>query len=139
MIAAMLMLSMTSPGAQEDAVVKAFEHYEGIRVALSSDRFTDVAGHAGALAPMVEGIAGAAAKAAVDALQRATDIKQAREHFGTLSTALIPAFEKRALDDVYFYRCSMVNQSWAQRGKLVQNPYMGSAMAACGSPLKPTK
>ncbi|CAN5667231.1 hypothetical protein BH18ACI5_BH18ACI5_09020 [soil metagenome] len=138
-IAAVAMLSVASPRAQEDAVMKAFEHYEGMRVALSADAFNDVAHHATALAPLVEAVGGAASKTALEGVRRATDIKQAREHFGALSAALIPAFEKRALDDVYFYRCSMVNQSWAQRGKPVQNPYMGKAMASCGSPLKSAK
>jgi hypothetical protein len=33
----------------------------------------------------------------------------------------------------------MVNQSWAQRGKDIQNPYMGKSMAACGVPAKLSK
>jgi hypothetical protein len=138
-IAAALMLTISAQAPQEDKVMTAFEHYEGIRVALSSDQFKDVAPHAAALAPLVEAVGGPASKTALERVQRATDIKQAREHFGALSAALIPAFEKRAPEDVYFYRCSMVNQSWAQRGKTVLNPYMGKAMSSCGSPLKPGK
>lgn len=138
MAAAVVMASasMMTARAQEASVTKAFEHYEGVRVALATDDFKGVAPHAVALAPLAEETGGPAAKKALGSVRTATDIKQARDHFGALSAALIPAFEKAALPNVYFYRCSMVNQSWAQRGKPVQNPYMGKAMAACGAPLK---
>ena len=137
--AAVVMSSGMSARAQEASVTRAFEHYEGIRGALAADDLKSVAPHAVLLTPLAESIGGPAAKKALEGVRAATDIKQARDHFGALSAALIPAFEKAAIENVHFYRCSMVNQSWAQRGKPVQNPYMGKAMFTCGSPLKPVK
>ncbi len=139
MVGAMVMSSGMSAPAREVSVTKALEYYDGIRGALAADDLKSVAPHAVLLAPFAESIGGPAAKKALEGVRAATDIKQARDHFGALSTALIPAFEKAAIENVHFYRCSMVNQSWAQRGKPVQNPYMGKAMSTCGSPLKPVK
>ena len=45
-------------------------------------------------------------------------------------------FEKDGLEDVHFFTCPMVNQSWAQKGKDVQNPYYGKSMLTCGTPKK---
>lgn len=137
--ATVLVLSAALATAQEDQVRKAFEHYEAIRVALAADEIKDLARHATALAPMAEAIVGADAKKAADGVGSAREIKHAREHFGALSAALIPTFEKAALKDVHFFTCAMVKQSWAQRGKDVQNPYMGKAMLTCGVPAKPSK
>ena len=134
-----LLLQGSPSSAQEEAVVKAFDHYETIRAALASDSMKDIAKHAAALAPMAESISGTEARKAAEGLRAATDIKRAREHFGVTSALLIPKFEKAALKDVHFFTCSMVNQSWAQRGKDVRNPYMGKTMLTCGVPAKPSK
>ena len=120
----------------QETAKTAFDHYEAIRVALSTDTLKGVPEHAGALAPLA---VDATAKKAAELLATAADLKAARQQFGVLSAALLPVFEKAALKDVHFYTCSMVNQSWAQRGKPIQNPYMGKAMAACGVPAKPSK
>ena len=135
-----LVLGATSilfAGQQESS--KGFEHYEAIRAALSADTLKGMAEHAAALAPLAAEAGGADAKQATDLLAVAGDLKAARQQFGLLSAALLPTFEKAALADVYFYTCSMVNKSWAQRGKPVQNPYMGKAMLTCGVPAKPSK
>lgn len=137
--AAAFVLSAAPATAQGDQAMKAFEHYEAIRVALAADTITDVAMHATALAMLAEAMGYAAAQKAAEGVGAATNIKHAREHFGALSAALIPKFEKVALKDVHFFTCSMVKQSWAQRGREVQNPYMGKAMLACGAPAKPSK
>jgi membrane fusion protein, copper/silver efflux system len=84
-------------------------------------------------------VAGADARQHAELVAKAGDLKTARQHFGPLSAALLPAFEKAAMKDVYFYNCSMVQQSWAQRGKAVENPYMGKGMLACGVPVKAAK
>lgn len=116
-----------------------FDHYEAIRMALSIDSLNGIGEHAAALAPLAAEAAGADAKKAADLLGAAADLKAAREQFGILSAALLPTFEKAQLTDVYLYTCSMVKQSWAQRGRPVQNPYMGKAMATCRVPAKPSK
>jgi hypothetical protein len=125
--------------AGPEDTVKAFDHYEAIRVALAADTVKGIAEHATALAPIAATVAGADAKKHADLVAKATDLKTARQHFGPLSAALLPAFEKAAMKDVYFYNCSMVQQSWAQRGKAVENPYMGKGMLACGVPVKASK
>ncbi len=121
---------------QDDTVAKAFGHYEAIRSALAADSTKDVAKHAADLAPLAEKVAGGDGKRAAEAVGTAGDINAAREQFGKLSAALLPAFEKARLPDVHFYTCSMVSQSWAQKGKPVQNPYYGKSMLTCGSPKK---
>ena len=129
-------LALTISSPQDDAVVKAFEHYEAIRVVLAADKITDLSRHAAALAPLAETVGGKDARQAAEMIGAAKDIKAAREHFGKLSTALLPAFEKARLDGVHFFTCSMAEQSWAQKGKDIQNPYYGTSMLACGTPKK---
>jgi hypothetical protein len=138
--AAFLLMAAASASAftQPDAA-KAFEHYEAIRVALAADQVTGLAQHASALMPHAEALGGADARKAAEGLGEARDIKVARERFGALSAALVPKFDAAALDGVYLYTCGMVNQSWAQRGKPVENPYMGKSMRTCGSPYQSKK
>ena len=119
---------------EPDPVTVAFDHYESIRVALAADHMTDVPRHAKALAVVADELGVPAAKAAAEQIAATTDIKAAREHFGPLSTALIPRFEKAKLKDVHVFTCSMVGQSWAQKGKAIENPYYGKSMLACGTP-----
>jgi len=125
--------------AQTKPVVQAFEHYEGVRVALSADKLADVAPHAKQLAGIAEAAGGAEAKTHADALVAATTIEDARTHFGELSTILVPKFQAEAIPGVTAYLCSMVQKPWAQRGDKIENPYYGKSMLACGSPLPPKK
>lgn len=127
------------PAQAQSEAAKAFEHYEAIRIALAADELKGVAEHATALAPMAEALGGAEARKATDGLAGARDIKVARERFGVLSSALLPTFNGAKLEGVYLYTCGMVNQSWAQRGAKVENPYMGKSMLTCGSPYEPKK
>jgi Cu(I)/Ag(I) efflux system membrane fusion protein len=120
-------------------VVQAFEHYEGVRVALSADKLADVAPHAKQLAAIAEAAGGAEAKTHADALVAATTIEDARTHFGELSTILVPKFQAEAIPGMTAYLCSMVQKPWAQRGDKIENPYYGKSMLACGSPLPPKK
>ena len=124
--------------AQSDAA-KTFEHYEAIRAALAGDELKGVDRHATALAPLAEGLGGAEARKAAEGIGTARDIKVARERFGVLSASLLPKFEAAALEGVHLFTCGMVNQSWAQRGQKVQNPYMGKSMLTCGSPYEGKK
>ncbi|MEX1127318.1 MAG: hypothetical protein WEB50_02005 [Vicinamibacterales bacterium] len=125
--------------AQGKPVVQAFEHYEGVRVALSADKLADVAPHAKPLAAIAEAAGGAEAKTHADALVAATTIEDARTHFGELSTILVPKFQAESIPGVTAYVCSMVQKPWAQRGDKIENPYYGQSMLACGSPLPPKK
>lgn len=118
-------------GSQDDSVAKAFHHYEGIRAALAADSLKDVSANATALAPLAEKVAGVGAKRAADLVGSAKDIKAARDEFGKLSDALLPAFEKARLAGVHFFTCPMVKQSWAQKGSDIENPYYGKSMLTC--------
>src|SRR5205085_4176110 len=95
--AVLLLGSAAFTEAGQETGNKTFDHYEAIRVALSTDTLKGVAGHASALAPLAGDVAGAAAKKAAEQLAAATDIKDARQHFATLSAAFLPAFEKAQL------------------------------------------
>ncbi len=130
-------LALTISSPQDDAVVKAFEHYEAIRVALAADQLKDVAQPATALTPLAEQVGGAAAKKAADAVASAGKLSEAREQFAVLSNLLVPAFEKAGIKNVHFFVCPMEGGgTWAQRGKDLKNPYMGKSMPTCGSPKK---
>lgn len=121
--------------AQAKPAVQAFEHYEGVRKALSADKLTDVAPHAKQLAASIEAVGGADAKKHADALAAATTLEDARKHFGELSVILVPKFQAAEIPGVTAFMCSMKKQPWAQRGEAVQNPYYGKSMLTCGSAL----
>ena len=125
--------------SQPKPAVQVFEHYEAVRVALSNDRFADVAAHAKQLAATVEPVGRAAAKKAAEALVAATTIEDARNHFGDLSTILVPVFQAEKVPGATAYICPMKQQPWVQRGDAVENPYYGKAMLTCGSPLPAKK
>lgn len=122
--------------AKSKATLLAFEHYEQVRVALSSDKFAAVAGPATALAPAAEAIGGARAKASAEPLAAAKDIEGARKHFGELSDVLVPLFLAEGIEGAHAFMCAMKGKSWVQRGEKVENPYYGNAMLTCGSALK---
>ena len=73
------------------------------------------------------------------ALVAAATIEDAREHFGALSTILVPKFQEAGIDGARAYYCGMKKLSWMQRGDKVENPYYGKSMLACGEPLKATR
>jgi hypothetical protein len=115
--------------------VQAFEHYEGVRAALSGDRLADATPHARRLATSVEAVGGPEAKQAADALAAAKTIADARTHFGALSTILVPKFQEAGIDGANAYYCAMKKLPWMQRGDTVENPYYGKSMLKCGEPL----
>lgn len=138
-VSCVMTLAAAAPALAQADAAKTFEHYEAIRVALAADEIQGLGPHATALAPLAEALGGAEARRAAEGIGEAGDIKAARERFGVLSAALLPKFKAAGLDGVYLYTCGMVNQSWAQRGQKVENPYMGKSMLACGSPYEPKK
>jgi membrane fusion protein, copper/silver efflux system len=121
--------------AQASPAEQAFEHYEGIRVALSADRLRGIAPHAKQLAASVEATGAAEARAAAHALAAATSLDEARKHFGVLSTILVPKFQAAGIEGANAYFCAMKKLSWMQRGDSIENPYYGKSMLACGEPL----
>ena len=107
LIALIGLLAVTIASPQDDTIAKAFAHYEAIRAALAADHVKDVSRHATALAPLAEQVGGKSARESADMVGAAKDLKAAREQFGKLSAALLPAFEKAHLEGVNFFTCSM--------------------------------
>ena len=122
--------------AQDKSVLEAFDHYELVRIALSTDTLPDVAMHAKMLAPLAEKVGGARAKASAAQLIRAKSLDDARKHFGELSAILVPKFQAEKIPGTQAYMCAMKQKPWMQRGETMENPYFGKAMPTCGSPLE---
>lgn len=74
---------------QDRAVDRAFTHYERIRAALAQDTTKGVAAEAQALAPVAAEVAGSSGRSAAESLAQAEDLAEARNHFGSLSEALV--------------------------------------------------
>ena len=145
-IASVLFLGSVSPAVGQDHAAHAsqttpaaqvFEHYEGVRRALSADKLSDVTSHAQQLAAGAGTVATAEAKKHADALAAATTLDDARKHFGELSTILVPIFQKANIPGATAFMCAMKKQPWMQKGDKIENPYYGKSMATCGSPLAP--
>ena len=137
-VSALLVVPPSS--AQSGQAAQAFEHYEAIRKALAEDSMTGVAQHATELAPLAEKIGGASARSAAQALAAAKSIDDARKHFGALSETLVPKFMEAKLPGVEGYACPMRdNKPWVQKGKEIQNPYLGKSMPGCGAPIDQKK
>jgi hypothetical protein len=78
---------------------------------------------------------GAPLAAASAELEKAGDLKAAREAFARLSDAVIAAAKAGGwtnVKDLKLGYCPMVKRSWLQASATVQNPYYGKAMATCG-------
>ena len=143
----LLLLGTVAPGAAQDHSAQStqaagssqlFEHYEGVRRALSSDRVADVAPHARQLAASVESIGGVDAKKHADALLTSTTLDETRKHFGELSMILVPIFHNAKIPGATAFMCPMKKQPWMQKGDKAENPYYGKSMSTCSSPYSAT-
>ena len=78
---------------------------------------------------------------AASSLEKASDLKSAREAFGALTDAVLAAGNAEGWKDVEGVKltfCPMVNRSWLQKDAQIRNPYYGKAMLTCGE-FKPLK
>ena len=74
------------------------------------------------------------AKAAAD-VEKAPDLKGARDAFAALSDAVITAARAEGWKDVSDLKlawCPMMKRSWLQTDEKIQNPYYGKTMPGCG-------
>lgn len=133
--AAMFLGVVAVASVQDKSVLEAFDHYEQVRIALSTDTLPDVAMHARMLAPLAERIGGASTTKSTDQLVVAKTLDDARKHFGDLSAVLVPKFQAEGIPGAHAYMCAMKQKPWMQRGDKIQNPYFGKALPDCGSPL----
>jgi Cu(I)/Ag(I) efflux system membrane fusion protein len=124
----------TKPDAKQS--LRAFEYYEGVRVALTAGNLQQVGAPAKQLAAIVERVGGTDTKRAANALASETTLAGARKQFGELSVTLVPMFQEHQLPGVYAFMCPMAKKSWVQRGNKIENPYFGDEMLTCGVPLK---
>jgi membrane fusion protein, copper/silver efflux system len=125
-----------------DAMKAIVGSYLEIHAQLAADKIDGIKTPASAIASRAEamGQSGAAMAKAAKAIGAASDIKVAREAFGTLSDAVIAAAKAdgyKDLSDVKLAYCPMVRKSWLQKGNQIQNPYYGKDMSTCGELRKP--
>ena len=118
------------------------ESYEKIQLSLASDSLKGVTENAEAISKAVKDDpdkrTDADLKQHADKLANDKDLKTAREDFKNLSAGLIAYLEKSNFAKVGYEQnyCPMVNASWLQKGKKVNNPYFGKEMPGCGTPKK---
>ena len=119
-------------------IASVFDSYGRIQEALAKDSLEGVAANAQVIAKaakedtsgsLPEGLAQQS-----DTLARAKDLAGARKAFKGVSKSLIAYCAKNPHVARYYRQvhCSMANASWLQTGSVVNNPYMGKAMARCG-------
>ncbi|MGK5086462.1 DUF3347 domain-containing protein [Bdellovibrionota bacterium FG-2] len=143
-LCALFAVSTGSAFAATDSSVKAMapilDPYYTIGESLAADSLTGVALAAQKIAASVEKIDGkvlskAEGKRIKDsslALEKAKDLKQARELFKGLSAPLTAWAKAHKPAGVHKVFCSMANASWLQRQSEVRNPYYGKSMLECG-------
>jgi HPt (histidine-containing phosphotransfer) domain-containing protein len=116
------------------SIVAAYLEIQTQLVADKTDTVKTEAHTIGAQASAM-GAAGSAIAGAAADVEKAADLKAAREAFGPLSDAVIDAAKKDGWTDVSTLKlayCPMVKRSWLQSGGNVQNPYVGKSMSSCG-------
>jgi membrane fusion protein, copper/silver efflux system len=141
-------------GSPANALIAVLNTYLEIRAHLAHDDFTGAKEHASELKANVEKLAAADPDPSSDTANSGApllklkesadhfdppDIERARIEFGQVSEALIGLFKqsKPQLDQtLYLVQCPMWKKSpatWIQTTPDVSNPFMGQAMASCGT------
>jgi hypothetical protein len=119
-------------------VASVFDSYSRIQTSLAKDSLEGVAKSARTMAKAAnEDASGALPKnlaQQAEAVAKATDLASARKAFKPLSESLITYCAKAPRVAGYYRQvhCSMADASWLQTDSVVNNPYMGKAMARCG-------
>jgi Cu(I)/Ag(I) efflux system membrane fusion protein len=132
------------------ATQNAFAAYEEVRAALAQDRLEPVGPAARVIAEQLKVAAGVLATAssqvqgcvrqAVAAAEKtaaAGSLEDARAQFGEVTRFLVAlgASDPRLQPGWHLFRCPMAKgfKTWFQKSPTIENPYMGQAMATCGS------
>jgi membrane fusion protein, copper/silver efflux system len=129
---------------------RGLDAYERIRAVLAKDRIDGIATHGRDFAESVRAASGAmptapaqvrdsfehAAKTA-EQLAVTTTVDDARVRFGELSQVVIAIViaDKRLQTGFHRFDCSMAKGfgGWLQKSAEIENPYMGTKMATCGT------
>jgi hypothetical protein len=111
--------------------------YLDIQAQLAADRTDTVKAQAKAIGEQAAKLekGGSAILAAAADVEKAADIKAARDAFGPLSDAVVAAAKADGWADVSGLKlayCPMVKHAWLQSTDTLQNPYFGKAMSTCG-------
>jgi hypothetical protein len=117
-----------------NAIVAA---YLDIQAQLVADKMDTVAARAHAIGQEAAkmGQPGAPIAAAAADLEKAADLKSARQAFGQLRDGVVEAAKTDGWKDVSGLKlayCPMVKHTWLQTQDALQNPYYGQAMPGCG-------
>src|SRR3954454_13953244 len=146
LVAAGLMLALCDmpqeghPQAAEPLVAS----YLSIQRSLAADSTAGVSASAQKLATEARHRAqdGAAKRALLVSLAKAAeamqggDLKTLRAGFKELSRALVAYLGAAPVAGLGIYDCPMAKAQWVQKTGPVANPYLGKAMATCGTPVK---
>src|SRR2546425_709441 len=122
-----------------EPVKSILDHYLTIQTELAKDSVKALDEHANAIAKAVKGdemkIRPPEGAKKAETLDKAKDLKAAREAFKPLSASLIKylADNKAGKGTYHEAYCPMVKASWLQKGKDIKNPYMGKEMLTCGT------
>jgi 6-phosphogluconate dehydrogenase (decarboxylating) len=140
-IATAIVVASVSAAEASDALKNVVSSYLEIQAQLAADKTDGIKAPAARIvtdAAQLEG--GKDIVAGAKELEQAGDIKKAREAFGKLSTALIPAVKAAGgIEGLKLGYCPMVAAPWLQKDGQVRNPYYGSAMLTCGELRDPRK
>lgn len=114
------------------------QDYQKIQEALASDTLKPVATFAQSISRSVRNdrdkrLPNSLADQA-DKLSKDKDLKSAREDFKALSSTLIAYLEKENIKGTGYQQnfCPMAKASWLEKGKDMNNPYLGKSMPGCG-------
>lgn len=152
LIAALALAGSAVAEGEDAAFESLFENYDRIRTQLASDSLQGVPELSVSLgttalrleeaekgredySPCCDAL-GQIARAA-DEIAASETLEQARVAFGALSKPMIRYRERVAATGFTTIHCSISDASWLQRqGDQVGNPYMGSKMPRCGTPVE---
>jgi hypothetical protein len=132
---------LVTNAAASESLKAVVQSYVEIQAQLAADKIDGIKAPAANIAKHAATMKNEALVKSANALEKATDIKAAREAFGTMSDALMEAGKKENWKDVDGVRlafCPMANHSWLQKEEQIRNPFYGSKMLTCGE-FKPLK
>ena len=129
--------------ARPSATDPLIEPYLSIQRSLAADSTAGIAASAQELAAEARRRAqGGAERAslvhvaeAAEAL-KGNDLKALRARFEDLSRTVIAYLKTAPAEGLSIYYCPMAKATWVQKTGPVANPYLGKAMATCGTPVK---
>ena len=131
-------ISQAANSALRSVDGSVLENYQKIQQALAADSLKIIPESAAPISKAVRNdpdkLLPAVLAQQADKLSKDQDLKVAREDFKALSATLIAYLEKAKVRTTGYQEnyCPMVKASWLQKGKKINNPYVGKSMSGCG-------